>query len=275
MDTHQKRTAFFVSDGTGITAETLGNSLLSQFENIHFHRVIMPYIDCTEKAIRAAEAINEAARKDGAQPIIVDTIVNKDVAKVIAASDGLTLDIFNTFLEPLEQSLGTHSSYTVGKSHSSTDSSQYMDRINAVHFALDNDDGATTKHYGDADVILVGVSRSGKTPSSLYLALHYGVNAANYPITEEDMEERKLPASLQPYKHKLFGLTIDPERLSAIRNQRRANSRYASITRCEDEVRNVEAMFRRAGIPIIDTTDISVEEISTRILVHMGAERFK
>ncbi|WP_462383213.1 posphoenolpyruvate synthetase regulatory kinase/phosphorylase PpsR [Pseudomonas sp. Marseille-QA0892] len=268
-----KRTAFFISDGTGITAETLGQSLLAQFENITFNKLTRPYTDSIEKARAMVQQINAAAESDGARPIIFDTIVNQEIRDVLAQSNGFMIDIFSTFLAPLEHELSSSSSYSVGKSHSIGQGANYMQRIEAVNFALDNDDGARTQHYDKADVILVGVSRCGKTPTCLYMAMQYGIRAANYPLTEEDMERLQLPAALKTYRHKLFGLTIDPERLAAIRHERRANSRYASFDQCDFEVREVELLFKRENIAYIDTTHFSVEEISAKILVEKGVER--
>lgn len=266
-----KRTAFFISDGTGITAETLGRSLLAQFENIAFDKLTRPYIDTTEKARAVVRQIEQAGAEDGAAPIIFDTVVNQDIRDILSQSGGFMVDIFSTFLAPLEQELASSSSYSVGKSHSIVQG--YMQRIEAVNFALDNDDGARSNHYDQADVILIGVSRCGKTPTCLYMAMQYGIRAANYPITEEDMEQLRLPKPLQPFRGKLFGLTIDPERLAAIRNERRPNSRYAAFDQCEFEVREVENLLRRENIAFLDTTHFSVEEICTRILVEKGVER--
>ncbi|MDZ4294597.1 MAG: pyruvate, water dikinase regulatory protein [Hydrogenophaga sp.] len=268
-----KRTAFFISDGTGITAETLGQSLLAQFETIDFTKLTRPYIDSVEKARAMVQQINTAAEKDGARPIIFDTIVNQDIRDILAESDGFMIDIFSTFLAPLEQELTSHSSYSVGKSHSIGHNSNYMERIEAVNFALDNDDGARTHYYDKADLILVGVSRCGKTPTCLYMAMQYGIRAANYPLTEDDMERLQLPAVLKKHKDKLFGLTIDPDRLTAIRHERKPNSRYASFAQCEFEVREVENLFRRENINFINSTYFSVEEISAKILVEKGVER--
>lgn len=268
-----KRTAFFISDGTGITAEMLGQSLLAQFETTQFTKITRPYIDSIEKARTMVQQINQAAEQDGVRPIIFDTVVNQDIREVLAQSNGFMVDIFSTFLAPLEQELLSQSSYTVGKSHSIAHNSNYMDRIEAVNFALDNDDGARTRHYDSADIILLGVSRCGKTPTCLYMAMQYGIRAANYPLTEEDMERLQLPNSLKQHRHKLFGLTIDPDRLTAIRNERKPNSRYASFAQCEFEVREVESLFRRENINFINTTHFSVEEISAKILVEVGVER--
>lgn len=268
-----KRTAFFISDGTGITAETLGQSLLAQFETINFTKLTRPYIDTTEKARAMVQQINKAAESDGVRPIIFDTLVNQGIRDILAESNGFMIDIFSSFLSPLEHELNSRSSYSVGKSHSIGHSSNYMERIEAVNFALDNDDGARTRHYDKADLILVGVSRCGKTPTCLYMAMQYGIRAANYPLTEDDMERLQLPSSLKTYRDKLFGLTIDPERLAAIRNERKPNSRYASFAQCEFEVREVESLFRRENINYINSTHFSVEEISAKILVEKGVER--
>lgn len=268
-----KRTAFFISDGTGLTAEALGHSLLAQFEKIDFERVTVPYIDDSAKATEMVKRINQAEKSDGARPLVFDTIVNRDIREVIAGANGFMVDIFGTFLSPLERELQSSSSYTVGKSHSISNESRYEQRIKAVNFALDNDDGARTRHYDEADLILVGASRSGKTPTCLYLALQYGVKAANYPITEEDLNDQRIPGVLRPHKQKIFGLTIDPGRLATIRNERKPNSRYSSNKQCMYEIEEIELMYRRERIPCLNTTAYSVEEISTRIMVSAGLKR--
>ena len=268
-----KRSAFFISDGTGITAETLGQSLLAQFENVTFSKFTRPYIDSAEKARAMVQQIDNAAEKDGVRPIIFDTIVNQDIREILATSNGFMIDIFSSFLAPLEQELAEHSSYSVGKSHSIGHHSNYMERIEAVNFALDNDDGARTHYYDKADIILVGVSRCGKTPTSLYLAMQYGIRAANYPFIADDMDNLVLPASLKPLQHKMFGLTINPERLAAIREERRENSRYASLRQCRMEVTEVEALYRKNKIPCLNSTNYSVEEIATKIMDIMGLNR--
>jgi len=268
-----KRTAFFISDGTGLTAEALGNSLLAQFEKIDFERVTVPYIDDADKARDMVKRINQASEIDQSRPLVFDTIVNSDIRDIIATADGFMVDIFGTFLSPLEQELQSSSSYSVGKSHAINNEGSYERRIKAVNFALDNDDGARTRHYDEADLILVGASRSGKTPTCLYLALQYGVKAANYPITEEDLNDQQMPAALKPHKEKIFGLTIEPERLATIRNERKPNSRYSSIKQCMHEIEEIELMYRRERIPFLNTTAYSVEEISTRIMVATGLKR--
>ncbi|MCL7944942.1 pyruvate, water dikinase regulatory protein [Marinobacter sp. ATCH36] len=268
-----KRTAFFISDGTGLTAEALGHSLLAQFEKIEFERITVPYIDDADKAREMVKRINKAAEVDGSRPLVFDTIVNSDIRDLISGAEGFMVDIFGTFLSPLEQELRSSSSYTVGKSHAINNEGSYERRIKAVNFALANDDGARTRHYDEADLILVGASRSGKTPTCLYLALQYGVKAANYPITEEDLEDQRMPSALRSHKEKIFGLTIEPERLAIIRNERKPNSRYSSLKQCMHEIEEIELMYRRERIPYLNTTAYSVEEISTRIMVTTGLKR--
>ena len=274
LQTIMKRTAFFISDGTGITVEALGRSLLGQFEHTEFVYVIKPFVDTVEKAERLVAQINEVANLDGIRPVVVDTIVDKKVRDALRNANAFTLDIFSTFLAPLEEELGSASSYSVGKSHSiKEDDKVYKDRIDSVHYAIDNDDGGRTRHYDKADIILIGPSRSGKTPTCLYMALQFGIRAANYPLTEEDFEYGELPKALKQYKHKLYGLTIDPMRLAAIRNERKPDSRYASMKQCDQEVAEAELLYQRYGIPYINTTHFSIEEISTRMMDEAGIER--
>ena len=266
-----KRTAFFVSDGTGITAETLGEALLAQFEGLEMEFVRMPYVDTQDKARAAVEAINAAASRDGCAPLIFDTVVDQRLRQILGTSAGNMFDIFATFLAPLEQALGKPSSFTVGGFHHAQHH-HYYQRIDAIHYAMANDDGASGSEYAKADVILVGVSRSGKTPSCVYLAMQFGVHAANYPITEEDLDRGRLPPVLVAAQERLFGLTIDPERLASIRHARRPDSRYAALRQCEDEVRQVEGLFKRYRIPFLNTTRMSVEEIATRIMMEKAIQ---
>lgn len=268
-----KRSVFFLSDRTGITAETLGHSLLTQFEDIEFRQSIVPFLDTVEKAHHTVARINRAAQEDGLKPLIFSTLLDDEIRAIIATSEGMVHDFFETFIDPLEKELGMHSAHAIGRSHGMGVYSDYKERIDAVNFALGNDDGSTMKDYPQADVILIGVSRTGKTPTCLYLALQYGIHAANYPIIEEDLESAHLPKILHEHKDKLFGLTIAPERLQQIRSERRPDSRYASLQQCRYEVRAVEAMYRAMNIPFLDTSAVSIEEIATTIIMHAGLER--
>jgi regulator of PEP synthase PpsR (kinase-PPPase family) len=266
------RTVFFVSDGTGITAETFGHSVLTQFE-LRFRQVRLPFIDTLDKAYDAVRKINEAFATDGQRPIIFSTLVHTELSDVIRQCKGMYMDMFQTFVAPLEQELGVKSTHTIGRSHNIVDSEEYKNRIEAINFSLAHDDGQSHKNLAEADVILVGVSRSGKTPTSLYLAMQYGIKAANYPLIPDDFERGRLPSSLYEYKSKIFGLTITPERLSEIRNERRAGSKYASLENCRYEVNEAEAMMKREGIRWLSSTTKSIEEISTTILQEIKPDR--
>jgi regulator of PEP synthase PpsR (kinase-PPPase family) len=269
----QRRTVFFVSDGTGITAQMLGHSLLTQFEGVEFNQVTVPFIDSVEKAheCRARIAV-EAARGNG-RPIVFSTLVNSDLRAEIREADGLVLDFFETFIDPLEAGLGLRSNHTIGRSHSAMDKPEYQRRIEAINFSLAHDDGASHRDLDQADVILVGVSRSGKTPTSLYLALQFRVKAANYPLIPEDFERDALPEVLRAHRSQLYGLTIAPERLREIRQQRRPDSAYARLENCRHEIERAESLMRREGIRWINSTARSIEEIATTILRDIKIER--
>lgn len=269
----KQRTAFFLSDRTGITAETLGHSLISQFEHIHFTQITLPFVDSAEKAQEAKDRINEARTNDEGKPIVFATIVNPEIRDIIMGADAFFLDFFKTFIGALESELEVTSSNRMGRIHGMKDVDTYNTRIEAVNFALSYDDGAKTHDYENADVILIGVSRSGKTPTSLYLAMQFGLRVANYPLTELDIESEQLPKWLKKYKLKTFGLTIDPIRLQAIRQGRRPNSQYSDLKQCEREVQRVETMFQMENIPFLNATHLSIEELATRLMVITGIER--
>ncbi len=269
----KERTVFFLSDQTGVTAETLGHSLLTQFDAHNFRQVTLPFIDTEDKAREAVQKINEAASNADARPIVFSTLVQDEFRSAVREADGLHLDIFDVFLEPLEDELQQKSTHTAGRAHGMSDIESYMKRIEATNFALANDDGGITRDYEKADVILVGVSRSGKTPTCLYLALQYGVYAANFPLTDEELDSGSLPEILAKLKSKLFGLTIAPTRLQQIRRERRALGKYSSAQQVRYELREAEKIFKKYSIPYVDTTEFSIEEISSRILDSTGVER--
>ena len=268
-----QRTVFFVSDQTGVTAETLGHSLLTQFDGVQFNGVTVPFVDSLDKAVQVSKRINLETEKTGVRPIVFATLVQEQLREPLLGSKGLVLDFFEAFLGPLETELSIHSSHTLGKAHGMVDIKSYDARIDATNFAMDADDGHGVRHYGKADVILTGVSRSGKTPTCLYLALQYGVFAANYPLTEDDLESGRLPRALDPYRDKLYGLTIAPDRLRQIRLERRPVGKYASAQQVSFELRSSESLYKKLGISYIDTTHCSVEEIASTILNETGVER--
>lgn len=272
-DSMSHRTVFFVSDQTGVTAETMGHSLLTQFGGLAFRQVTLPFISTVGKAEEAVKRINATGVAEGVRPVIFSTLVQESLRDVLRRADALLLDFFDAFLAPLEAELKVQSSRTEGRAHGIADLGAYTQRINATNFAMANDDGGTIQDYERADVILVGVSRSGKTPTCLYMALQYGIFAANYPLTDDDFEKRRLPPKLVPYKAKLFGLTISPERLQQIRNERRPGSKYSSLAQVSYEVRQAEALFNQFQLPYVDTTETSIEEISSRIIDRGQLER--
>jgi regulator of PEP synthase PpsR (kinase-PPPase family) len=269
-----QRTVFFVSDRTGITAEMLGNSLLVQFDEFQFHRQTIPFIDSPLRVDEAIAQINATAREEGRRPIVFCSMANEAAAERIRRqADALTLDLFQIFITPLEVELGARSSHTAGRSHGMASSHEYFARMEAINFTQSHDDGAQTRDLAKAQVILVGVSRCGKTPTSLYMALQFGIRTANFPLTPDDFADRRLPASVLPYRDKLFGLTIHPDRLREIREERRPGSKYASLESCRSEVREAEHLMERERIAMVDTTSKSIEEIATTILHRTGFRR--
>ena len=266
------RTVFFVSDGTGITAETFGHSVLTQFE-LRFRQIRMPFVDTLEKAHAAAQRLNEAFQADGKRPIVFSTLVKADLSAVIRNADVVYMDLIDTFVKPLEEEFGVKSTHSIGRSHNIADSDDYKNRIEAINYSLAHDDGQSHQNLASADVILVGVSRSGKTPTSLFLAMQYGIKAANYPLIPEDFERGKLPSGLLDFRSKIFGLSITPDRLSEVRNERRPGSKYAAIENCRYEVNEAELMMRREGIRWMSSTTKSIEEIATTILQEIKSDK--
>ncbi|MEZ5661581.1 MAG: pyruvate, water dikinase regulatory protein [Burkholderiaceae bacterium] len=261
-----KRSVFYLSDGTGITAETFGSALLSQFDGIALRPLRLPFVDSAEKAALAVARINTQGERDGTRPIVFSTLVNLEIIEIVRQANCRFLDLFQSFLAPLEEEFGESSSHRIGRSHTATDTKRYDRRIAAINYSLAHDDGQSHRDLSEADIILIGVSRSGKTPTSLYLAMQHGVKAANYPLIPEDFERRRLPEALYRVRNKLFGLSIAPERLAEVRHERRPNSRYASLQNCRAEVAEAESMMRREGISWLSSTNKSIEEIAATVL---------
>jgi [pyruvate, water dikinase]-phosphate phosphotransferase / [pyruvate, water dikinase] kinase len=273
MNNEFERAVFFISDGTGITAETLGYTLLSQFQSFNYRQMTIPFVDTREKAMAAVETINASSTSEDFRPLIFSSIVNPTIQTIIAQSRGKYFDLFQAFIPAIEEELGIISHQMVGLTHSMKNVQSYNSRIDAVNFGLSCDDGIGIQHYSSSELILLGVSRCGKTPTSLYLALHFGLFIANFPFTDEDFPLNRLPEYIQPYKAKCVGLTIQPGRLQHIRQERRPNSRYSSIDQCCYEISEVEKLYRREAIPFINTTNHSIEEISAKILSKTGLRR--
>jgi regulator of PEP synthase PpsR (kinase-PPPase family) len=262
-----RRTVFFISDRTGITAEMFGNSLLSQFEDFDFQRQTIPFVDTPDKVDAAVRQVNETAMREIKPPIVFSSVVDESMSATIRRdANALTLDLFQIFISPLEAELEAKSSHAAGRTHGIANSQDYFARMEAINFSQAHDDGADTRDLAKAQVILVGVSRCGKTPTSLYLALQFGIRTANFPLTPDDFADRKLPASVLPHRDRLFGLTIDPDRLHTIREERRPHSKYAALDNCRYEVSAAEKLMKQAGIPFLDSTTKSIEEIATHML---------
>ena len=266
-----KRAVFIVSDATAITAETLAHSVLTQFSDLEYNQVRMPFIDSPEKAVLAAKKINDAYIETGVRPLVFSTFVDVNIHKTFTEKcQGFRIEFFRSFIKEIEQETGLKSAHSMGRSHVIADEERYNRHIEAINYTLAHDDGQMNKGLNEADVILVGVSRSGKTPTSLFLAMQFGVKCANYPLIPEDFERGELPEVLQTMRGKLFGLSISPERLSQIRNERRPGSRYASIENCRAEIEAAEEMMRREGIKWLTSTSRSIEEISATIMAELN-----
>lgn len=268
-----ERTVYIVSDSTGITAETFSHSVLAQFDNVHFRSIRLPYVDTLSKAEEVVARIDRNARETGLPPIVFSTLVDPEILARVRQANGVFLDLFGTFVSHIEQALGRKSSHSIGRSHMAVNTARYSKRIDAINFSLAHDDGQFVHQLDQAEVILIGVSRCGKTPTSLYLAMQYAVKAANFPLTPDDFERGILPSTITSHRAKLFGLSIDPERLAEVRNERRPNSEYAKLSQCHYEVTHAERMMRREGIPWLSTTTKSIEEIATTVLQEVGLDR--
>jgi regulator of PEP synthase PpsR (kinase-PPPase family) len=268
----ETRIVFIVSDGTGITAENFSQSILAQFETT-FKHIRIPFVDSIDKAHEAVSNINQAFEKYDVQPIVFTTLVNPELNHIVSKANGLILDMFQTFVAPLEAALGMKSTHAMNRLHHNADTEAYKNRIEAINYSLAHDDGQSNQNLVEADVILVGISRVGKTPTSLYLAMQYGLKAANYPLIPEDFERGHLPKDLMPYRQKIFGLMIDAERLSEIRNERRPGSNYAKLENCRYEINEATAMMKKQSIPWVLTTSKSIEEIATTVLQAMKSDK--
>ena len=263
---NKKRPVFFVSDRTGKTSESIGESLLSQFDSIDFEYNTFAFVTNEKKAQMTAGSIRQEKKRTGKEPLVFSTLVNPEMQKIIDQTDACVISLFDAFIGPLEESLGVESSHKMGRPHEEYDDKNYKDRIDAIDFTIKNDDGIATSRYDEADVILLGVSRSAKTPTCLYMALNFSIKAANYPLTDDDLNASDIPGFLMPHKDRIIGLTIRADQLSAIREQRRPKSEYASLSKCKKEIKQAEAMMNKAGIAFLDSTSMSIEEIAVNVI---------
>jgi [pyruvate, water dikinase]-phosphate phosphotransferase / [pyruvate, water dikinase] kinase len=260
--------AFFLSDSTGITAETLGNTLITQFPEQDFERHTVPFISTTERARHVAARI-DAVAATGRMPVVFSTVVDPDVRAILTGSQGFFVDLFGTHLPQLETALHARANLRPGRAHGLVDAIRYQSRMAAVEYAMEHDDGQSVRALERADLILIAPSRCGKTPTTMYLALQHGIRVANFPLVDEDFERRALPAPVAPHARKCFGLTSQPLRLSQVRQERRPATVYSSLAQCSWELRNAEEMYALNSIPHVNSAAMSVEEISATILERM------
>ena len=268
-----KHIVYFVSDRTGLTAESYGRSLLAQFPGLEFESHKIAFVDSEIKARLAADEIERAGANSAVRVVVISTLVEATIRDIVESSSACVINLFSAFIAPLEDCLGRDSAHTLGVSRSIFGDTAYQFRLDAIEYALAHDDGLRPDQYDQADVVLVGVSRCGKTPSSLYLAMNFSLKVANYPLTEDDLGGESLPACLRAVSQKLVGLTINPAQLSSIRERRRPGSDYAALGTCQKELRAADAHFSVAGIPVFDSTETSIEEIAGQVVKVMDLGR--
>lgn len=269
----QSRDVFYVSDGTAITCETLGHVVLGQFSFIPNEKTF-PFVESEDKVADVIKEIEISYQRDGVKPLVFFSIVVPEIREMLLKAPAHGYDVLESIVQKVQDDIQMEPQPKMQRSRSvSKDSDTYFDRIAAIEYTLAHDDGITLKGLDEADIILLGVSRSGKTPTSLYMAMQFGLRVVNYPFIAEDVKMMRLLPEFEIHRHKLFGLTINPERLNEIRENRLSGSEYASTEQCKLELDTVEALFRREAIPYINTSSLSVEEITTRILERAGMKR--
>ncbi len=263
---NQKRTVFFISESTGITAETMGMSLLSQFPQIEFTYIQRPFVDSVEKVQRLVDEINQLADSESFRPLVFATMPEENINQLLQQAKCHYYEVFESFLDKIGKDLKAEPVFESGLSHGLVNEKVYDSRIDALNFTLKHDDAMVLKTIGEADVIIIGLSRSGKTPTSLYLALKFGIKAANYPITEDDFERNELPAVLLENRDKIFATKIKAKRLHQIREKRMPNSRYASLDTCKDEIKKAQDLYTKYNLNPMDVTSQSIEELAAQIV---------
>lgn len=269
----QRRDVFYVSDGTAITCETLGHVVLGQFA-VQPNEKTFPFVESDEKLSELLKQIQRSYQLHGVKPLVFFSMVVPEMRTRLLQAPAHFYDVLESIVQRVSLDIEMEPAPKLQRSRSvGKDSDTYFDRIAAIEYTLAHDDGVSLKDLDRADIILLGVSRSGKTPTSLYMAMQFGLRVVNYPFIAEDMHAMRLLPEFEFHRHKLFGLTINAERLTEIRENRLAGSEYASNQQCQQELATVEALFRREAIPYINTSSLSVEEISTRILERTGLKR--
>ncbi|MBU0482301.1 MAG: pyruvate, phosphate dikinase/phosphoenolpyruvate synthase regulator [Proteobacteria bacterium] len=258
---------YYISDSTGIMITNLAQSMLCQFPEISFHEEKFPYVRSVKDAKKTLEYI--LAQSLGRRPIVFSTIMDQEVRNVFRSPEVEFFDVFDFLLEPLENCLEARALRVPGFSRHG-DNVTMARRVEAIHFCLDHDDGTRINEFDDADVILLGVSRSGKTPVSVYLATQFGLKAANFPLTVEYLSKLDLPDGVKRNRKRAVALTTTPEHLRGMREKRYPDSRYAKLSTCTEELTQAEQIFQREKIPIINSTGKSIEELATQVTQEIG-----
>lgn len=262
------RAAYFVSDSTGVTAETLGNALLANFPGIRFIKHTIPFV-ATESEARTVAASIASDAAAGREPLLFITVKQAFLRAILAESKATVIDLLAGHLTELEQALGVTASEQLGNYHGLGDTDRYFARMRAVEYAIEHDDGQSYRALDQADVVIIAPSRCGKTPTTMYLALQHGLRVANYPLTEDDLPSEGLPRPIAKYASRCFGLTTTPLRLSQVRHERRPSLQYSSLEQCTIELRRAEDLYRRNRIPFLNSATKSVEEMSAVIMQTM------
>jgi [pyruvate, water dikinase]-phosphate phosphotransferase / [pyruvate, water dikinase] kinase len=261
---------FFLSDSTGISAETMGNALLIQFPQLRFERRLIPFISTPDEARRVVEVLDRAA-EGPVTPIAFTTAATDEIREVLHTTKCPMIDFFELHIARVEAVFGVPAARVAAQLHGVGDVQRYNARMAAIEYSIEHDDGQSLRALDKAEVVLIAPSRCGKTPTTMYLALQHGLFVANYPLVEEDLETTELPRPIRDLRDRVVGLVATPGRLSEVRQQRRPNSRYASLEQCTYELRRAEAMYAANRLPVINSTTKSVEEMSTLIVQTLQA----
>lgn len=259
---------YMISDSVGETSLKLVNAVIAQFPSVDFDTTYrFPFTKDEEEL----QGILRDALKDGA--IVVTTLVSDNLTQIVsefAKKTGLQyIDFMTPFMEIIHQKTGVLPLQEAGVVHKLNQ--EYFDRVAAIEFAVKYDDGKDAKGFLDADIVLLGISRTSKTPLSMYLANHR-LKVANLPL----IPEVPIPEQIrQVPKEKIIGLIIDPEVQQKIRTSRlhslglAENSRYADLGRIKEEVDYAFSIYDELGAYVLDVTTKSIEEAATLIHEHM------
>ena len=253
-----------VSDATGETAARLVQALEAQFPDQEFVEIRHPRVESVDDLQLALN------RMRGRPAVVVYTIVQPELrAEMRTLCRRARLHYCDLLGQPIEEVAAVSGKAAkMERGRRPPLDSQYFKRMEAIEFAVKYDDGLGVA-LGEADIVLVGVSRTSKTPLSIYLG-YLGYKAANVPVVkgiEPPKELFEIPQA------KIVGLTIDPNRLAEIRRARvrtmgggARNRQYAELTEIYEELEQAEKLHRRLGCPVIDISELSIEETAHRVL---------